>query len=206
MDDVSRNIVSLDNGEADLLAALRAGEPSAYEETVRRYSPQLLATAQRILRNEDDAQDAVQDAFLSAFRGLDQFAGQSKLVTWLHRIAVNAALLKLRHRRQAHEQSIDPLLPRFSSDGHQVEPAAPWESAAERVLERKETRDFVRRAIDDLPENYRTVLLLRDIEGLDTEETAKQLGVSEGTVKTRLHRARQALRTLLDPHFRGDGA
>jgi RNA polymerase sigma-70 factor (ECF subfamily) len=202
----SKNFVSLDDGEADLLADLRAGKPSAYEEAVRRYSPRLLATAQRILRNEDDAHDAVQDTFLSAFRGLDQFAGESKLATWLHRIAVNAALMKLRKRRQSHEQSIDHLLPRFANDGHQAEPAAPWDSAAERILERKETRDFVRRAIDNLPENYRTVLLLRDIEGLDTEETAQQLGLTEGVVKTRLHRARQALRGLLDPHFRGDGA
>src|SRR6266852_2001348 len=141
MDEASRNIVSLDDGEADLLAALRAGEASAYEETVRRFSPRLLATTQRILRNEDDARDAVQDTFLSAFRGLDQFAGQSKLATWLHRIAVNAALMKLRKRRQLHEQSIDHLLPRFSGDGHHVEPIVPWDTAAERVLERKETRD-----------------------------------------------------------------
>src|SRR5262249_4089251 len=191
-------IVSLDNGEGDLLAALRAGEPSAYEEAVRRDSPRLLATARRILRNEDDAHDAVQDAFLSAFRGLDQFERQSKLATWLHRIAVNAALMKLRKRRQTHEKSIDPLLPRFGTDGHQAEPASPWADAAERVLERKETRDFIRRAIDELPEDYRTILLLRDIEGLDTEETAEQLGVTKGVVKTRLHRARQALRSRLD--------
>jgi len=206
MDNASSNIVSLDDGEADLLAALRAGEPSAYEEAVHRYSPRMLAAARRILQNEADAHDAVQDAFLSAFRGLDQFEGQARLATWLHRIAVNAALMKLRKRRQMPERSIDNLLPRFSEDGHQAEPAAPWDSAAERVLERQETRDFVRRAIDELPENYRTVLLLRDIEGLDTEETAKHLGVSQGVVKTRLHRARQALRTLLHPHFRGDGA
>src|SRR5947209_18343986 len=170
MDEASRNIVSLDDGEADLLAALRAGEPSAYEEAVHRYSPRLLATTQRILRNEDDAHDAVQDTFLSAFRNLDQFAGQSKLATWLHRIAVNAALIKLRKRRQTHEKSIDHLMPRFAGDGHHVEPIVPWDTAAERVLERKETRDAVRHAIDHLPENYRTVLLLRAIEGLSTHE------------------------------------
>jgi RNA polymerase sigma-70 factor (ECF subfamily) len=114
--------------------------------------------------------------------------------------------MKLRKRRQTQERPIDDLLPRYSPDGHQAEPAASWDTAAERVLERKETREFVRRAIDKLPESYRTILLLRDIEELDTEETAKHLNVSQGVVKTRLHRARQALRTLLDPHFRGDGA
>jgi len=206
MDNASSNIVSLDDGEADLLAALRAGEPSAYEEAVHRYSPPMLAAARRILQNEADAHDALQDAFLSAFRGLDQFEGQARLATWLHRIAVNAALMKLRKRRQTQERPITDLLPRFSEDGHQAEPVVSWDTAAERVLERQETRDFVRGAIDKLPETYRTVLLLRDIEGLDTEETAKHLGVSQGVVKTRLHRARQALRTLLDPHFRGDAA
>ena len=192
--------------ETALVERLRRGDGAAFEELLRANTGRLLAVARRLLGNEEDARDAVQDAFLSAFRSIDRFDGQSALGTWLHRIAVNAALMKLRKRRQSHEKSIDHLLPRFSNDGHPAEPTAPWESAAERALERKETRDFVRRAIDELPENYRTVLLLRDIEGLDTGETAKELGVSEGVVKTRLHRARQALRSVLDPHFRGDGA
>ena len=145
--EASKNIVSLDDGEADLLAALRAGEPSAYEETVRRYSPQLLATAQRILRNEDDAQDAVQDAFLSAFRGLDQFAGQSKLVTWLHRIAVNAALQKLRRQQRHPEQSIEPLLPAFLEDGHHAQPAVAWRDPGPQAVEREETRRMVAAAL-----------------------------------------------------------
>jgi len=205
MDEPAPPIVSLEDA-GTLLAGLRGGDPAAHAEVVRRYSPRMLATARRILRNDEDARDAVQDAFLSAFKALDSFEGQAQLATWLHRIAVNAALMKLRSRRRKPERLIDDLLPRFHDDGHAAELAAPWENAAERALERKETRAFVRGAIDELPENYRTVLLLRDIEGLDTEETARQLGVTKLVVKTRLHRARQALRTLLDPHFRGDGA
>ncbi len=201
MDDPSSKLVGLEDGEGDLLAGLRAGSPAAYEEAVRRYSPRMLATAKRILGNEDDAQDAVQDAFLSAFRSLDSFEEHARLATWLHRIAVNAALMRLRKRRAHPERSISELLPRFAGDGHQAEPAAPWEAAAERTLEQKETRDFIRRAIEQLPENYRTVLLLRDIEGLDTEETARVLNTTPNAVKIRLHRARAALRTLLAPHL-----
>jgi RNA polymerase sigma-70 factor (ECF subfamily) len=109
--------------------------------------------------------------------------------------------MKLRGKQRKPERPISELLPRFLGDGHQAEPVVPWEPA-EKLLERQETRQQVRQAIDELPESYRTVLLLRDIEELDTEQTAEELGVSTAIVKTRLHRARQALRTLLDAHCR----
>ncbi len=188
--------------EAALVADLRTGDEAAFERVVRLYTPRLLAAARRILRNEEDARDAVQDAFLSAFKALPRFEGESRFATWLHRIGINAALMKLRSRQRKHERPIGELLPRFLSDGHPVDPAVAWEPV-EKLLERQETREFVRQAIDELPESHRTVLLLRDIEELDTEQAAEQLGVSTGVVKTRLHRARQALRTLLDAHFRG---
>ena len=197
--------VSAPDEEAGLVAALRAGDEAAYERVVRPYSPRLLASARRILRNEEDARDAVQDAFLSAFKSLEKFEGQSLFSTWLHRIGVNAALMKLRSRQRKPERPVSDLLPKFLEDGHQANPAVPWEPA-DKLLERQETRELVRRSIDTLPDSHRTVLLLRDIEGLDTEQTAEQLGVSAGVVKTRLHRARQALRTLLDEHFRRGSA
>lgn len=189
--------------EADLLASLRAGDPDATERFVRQSAPRLFSVTRRILGNDDDAQDAVQDAFLSAFRGLDSFDGSARLTTWLHRIAVNAALMKLRRQQRKPELSLDGLVPSFTDDGHAADPPAPWDQTAEQLLMRRETKDLVRQKIDQLPESYRTVLVLRDIEEMDTEETARLLGVSEGVVKTRLHRARQALRTLLDPHLRG---
>jgi RNA polymerase sigma-70 factor (ECF subfamily) len=158
--------------------------------------------ARRILGNEADARDAVQDAFLSAFRALDRFEAKASMATWLHRIAVNAALSRLRKQRRRDERSIDELLPRFLSDGHQESPAVEWRDSSESLLERQEACDLVRRAIRQLPEVHRTVLVLRDLEGLDTEAAAQLLDVTTGVVKTRLHRARQALRTLLDPHFR----
>jgi RNA polymerase sigma-70 factor (ECF subfamily) len=188
--------------DAILLARLRAGEASAYDDLVRTHSPRMLAVTRRILNSEDDAKDAVQDAFLSAFRGLQNFAGGSLISTWLHRIAVNAALMKLRSRRRKPERSIETLLPAYLEDGHHAENFQEWNLPVDTAMMRAETRAVVRKCIGELPDNYRTVLLLRDIEELDTDETAERLGLTPNAVKIRLHRARQALRTLLDPHFR----
>ena len=183
--------------DEQLLGRLRAGDDSAYEELVRKEMPHLLAVARRLLRNDDDAQDAVQQAFVSAFRALPAFNGQSRLTTWLHRIVTNAALMKLRARGRRPEESIEDLLPNFLDDGHHVEQFSEWSLPADAKLLRHETRARLRAAIDQLPDSYRTVLLLRDIEELSTEEAALQLGVTSNTVKIRLHRARQALLKLL---------
>jgi RNA polymerase sigma-70 factor (ECF subfamily) len=185
-----------------LLARLRAGDDSAYEELVRKETPHLLAVARRLLRHDEDAQDAVQQAFLSAFRALPAFNGQSRLTTWLHRIVTNAALMKLRTRGRRPEESIEELLPTFLDDGHHVEQFSEWSLPADARILRHETRTRVRAAIDQLPGSYRTVLLLRDIEELSTEETAQALGVTSNTVKIRLHRARQALLKLLNGELR----
>jgi RNA polymerase sigma-70 factor, ECF subfamily len=194
--------VTMEDGS--LLAALRAGDDAAYELLVREHSARLLAVARRILGSEEDARDALQDAFVSAFRAIHAFEGAARLSTWLHRIVVNVALMKLRSRRRKPETLIDDLLPAFQEDGHHVEAYTAWTETAETLLSRAETRQQVRAAIDRLPETYRLVLLLRDIEELDTREAAEALGVTPNAVKIRLHRARQALRTLLDPHFRRD--
>ena len=189
--------------EDTLVARLRAGEEGAFEELVRSHGGRMLSVARRLLRDPDDAQDAVQDAFLSAFRSLDRFEGSARLSTWLHHIVVNAALMKLRTRRRKPETSIEDLLPRFLEDGHPAQPAVAWKLPADQALERAQLLDLVRRRIDELPETYRIVLLLRDVEDLDTAETAEALGIAPNAVKTRLHRARQALRTLLDSELRG---
>ncbi|HVP31360.1 MAG TPA: sigma-70 family RNA polymerase sigma factor [Myxococcota bacterium] len=191
--------------ERKLLARLRGGEEAAFAELVKRHGGRMLTVAQRMLRHHEDARDAVQEAFLSAFRALDRFEGNARLSTWLHRIVVNAALMKLRTQRRKPEASIDELLPTFLEDGHAAEPSTPWREGSDETLSRRETRDLVRRSIDRLPESYRTILILRDVEELDTEETASLLGVSVNAAKTRLHRARQALRAILDPHFRAGG-
>lgn len=183
------------------LVSLRANDPDAVASLVRSESPRLLAVARRILRNDEDARDAVQDGFISALASLNRFEGGSQLSTWLHRIVVNAALMKLRSKRSRPEEPIGDLLPEFEADGHISVPAMEWAAADELVM-RDEVKRLVRGSIDRLPESYRTVLLLRDIEELTTEETALALEITPVAVKVRLHRARQALRTLLDPRLR----
>jgi RNA polymerase sigma-70 factor (ECF subfamily) len=194
---------SLAGDEERLLQALRRGDEAAYEELVRAHGGRMLAVTRRLLRSEDDARDAVQDALISAFKGIGRFESGCRLSTWLHRIAVNAALMKIRSRKRVAEESIEAMLPQFRADGHPVEwqPVA-WEPGADDEVERDQRAALVRRCISELPDSYRTVIMLREFEEMDTAETAAALGINENTVKIRLHRARQALRTLLDPHLR----
>jgi RNA polymerase sigma-70 factor, ECF subfamily len=184
--------------ERELLTQLRAGDEDAFGLVVQRYGGRMLATARRFLSNEHDAQDVVQEAFASAFRALDKFNGEAMLSTWLHRIVVNAALVQLRSRRRRSEQPIETLLPRFDQDGEWIDDPATRTDATETILERRDSREMVRRCIERLPDKYRCVLLLRDIEELDTDETARSLATTANTVKVRLHRARQALKTLIE--------
>lgn len=189
-------------GEAALVLRLREGDSGAFETLVRAHTPALLRVARRFMHSEEDARDAVQDAFVSAYRSIGAFAANARLSTWIHRIVINACLMRLRTRRRRPEEDIEQYLPRFAEDGHQAEPSEPWTETAETILQRTELQGVVRTAIDQLPDVYREVLLLRDIEELSTEEVADLLGVTRNAVKIRLHRARQALRTLLDPYMR----
>jgi RNA polymerase sigma-70 factor (ECF subfamily) len=189
--------------ETELADALRRGDAAAFEALVRSEAGRLLAVTRRLLANEEDAREAVQEAFISAFKAREQFGGDSKVSTWLHRIAVNAALSKLRTQKRRPEEAIEDLLPRFLPNGHYAKTFTAWTEPADEALARKETARLVREAINRLPESFRTALLLRDIEGFSTNEAAQMLGTTPNAVKLRLHRARMALRTLLEPHFGG---
>lgn len=189
-------------GESALLGRLRAGEEAAFEELVRMHGGRLLAVARRVTRSEADAEDAVQEAFLSAFKALEGFDGRSSLGTWLHRIVVNAALAQGRRRHSRREVAIEDLLPRFR-DGLHAEPPARQPNSGLGV-----TRDdasgiqekaVVWDALDQLPEEFRTVIVLRDVQGLESGAVAVSLGISDALVRQRLHRARQALAKLLQP-------
>jgi RNA polymerase sigma-70 factor, ECF subfamily len=183
--------------ENNLVERLKLGDEVAFETLVQRYGGRMLSVARRYLPVEQDARDAVQEALLSAFRGIRAFAGEARLSTWLHRIVVNAALMQLRSRRRRKEEPIENLLPHFSQEGK-------WAGEAQSALdeempiERRHTRELVRSCIARLPEKYRTVLLLRDIEDLNTEQVATILDATPSSVKVRLHRARQALRTVVE--------
>ena len=184
---------------------MRAGEAAAYETVVRRYGPRLLATARRILRDDALAEDCLQETFLKAFDKIGGFEGRSALGTWLHSILVNQSLMKLRkNKRERHEQ-IDDLMPQFDSNACRIE--APWSYLAtpDELLEQDQTRALVQSKIDQLPESYRIVLQLRDIEEFDTETVAAMLDITPGAAKVRLHRARAALKVLLEPLLRGEG-
>ena len=190
--------------ESSLLVGLRSRDEHAYEQFVQRYRSRVFAVTQRLLRNEDDAQDAVQDTFLSAFRAIDSFEGQAQFSTWLHRIASNAALMKLRTQRRKREEPLETcpsLDSRYSTRAANatslVNMVPDGKESVDAILQRQEIRALVHACIADLPAAYRSVVMLRDIEELDTAETARRLGASPTAVKLRLHRARKALRTLL---------
>jgi len=154
-----------------------------------------------LLGNEEDARDAVQEAFMNAFRSIGRFEGGSLLSTWLHRIVVNVSLMKLRRRKRKPEESLDHLLPAFHDDGHFADRIESGAEPADQRLAREEEQAAVRAAIDELPDHYRTIVLLRDIEGIGTNEVATELGITPNAVKLRLHRARQALRALVAPRL-----
>ena len=174
------------------------------EGFVREHIAWMLALSERLLRDPERAKDAVQDAFVSAFNGLESFEGRSGIKTWLHRITVNASLAQLRKTRQLAEESIDEWLPHFDELQCRVE--SPWNELAslQELLEQDEVRDRVKAAIDRLPQAYRIIVQLRDIEGYNTEEVATLLELTASNVKVRLHRARAALKKLLEPMLRGE--
>ena len=179
------------------VARLKSGDAAAFERLVRDNSPRLLIVARRFLPVEADALDALQDAFLSAYKALPAFDGNSRVSTWLHRIVVNACLMKIRSRSRRPETQVSDDLPILESGANASRGGKQLTSAAELAAQRAETRELVRKTIEELPEAYRTVLLLRDIEEFDTDQVARMMELSAGAVKTRLHRARLALRELL---------
>jgi RNA polymerase sigma-70 factor (ECF subfamily) len=174
------------------------------EKLVRENAGWMLVLAGRMMNDSALAEDVVQEALINALKGLPRFERQSSLKTWLHRITVNVALSKLRKHKRLAEQSIDELLPEFDRYDCRIE--RPWTHLASvhDMAENEETRAQVREGIRALPDPYRIVLQLRDIEGYDTGETAKLLETSESNVKVRLHRARAALKKLLEPVLRGE--
>ena len=190
---------------ASLIDRLRGGDTVALEEVMEQFAPRVHRLAYGITRNEADAEEVVQDVFLRLFRKIGAFEGRSALGTWIYRIAVNTALIKRRGKRATLEVLLEDHLPTFKEDGHREGDRAmllaDWSDTPEEELLSSEAREAVRRMITALPDHYRVVLLLRDMEELSNEETAEILEDSVASVKSRLHRARMALREQLTRSF-----
>jgi len=183
-----------------LVAKARDGDVRAFEELVSKYDRQIFRIAQHITQNREDAQDVVQDAFLKAYEKLDQFQGNSKFYTWLVRIAVNESLMRLRKRRTGKMVSIDDDIE--TEEGSVPRDLADWSPNPEQNYSQSELAEILRKTIQGLPQGFRVVFVLRDVEGLSTEETAETLGLSIPAVKSRLLRARLQLRERLSRYFR----
>jgi RNA polymerase sigma-70 factor, ECF subfamily len=188
-------------GDLALVERLRQADASALELLMERYSPRIYRVAFGITRNHAEAEEVVQDVFLTLFRKIDTFEGRAAIGTWLYRVAANAALIKRRGKRVELEVSLEDCLPTFRADGHREGDRswvlADWSETPESELLAGEAREILDRALERLPEHYRALLVLRDVEELSNEEVAEILGESVSSVKSRLHRARMALREIL---------
>lgn len=188
--------------EAELIQSVCNGEREAFYELVRPYERMIYATAISVVKNQADAEEVAQEAVLKAFSGLPNFRGESKFSTWLLQITYNEARMKLKKARSHLYESIDD---QQQSDDGDFWPKdyADWRPIASELLEQNEVRQAVQEAINSLRSIYREVLILRDIQHLSIQETTTILGISEASVKTRLHRARMLLRDSLAPGIDG---
>jgi len=204
MEAIENKGTEVPDAESLLVEAARGGDIAAFEALVRRYDRNVFRIAQHITQNREDAEDVVQDAFLKAYQNLGQFQGQSKFYTWLVRIAVNEALMRLRRRRPERMVSIDEDLK--TEEDSMPREIADWSPNPEQQYTQAELKEILGKTIQGLPPSFRTVFVLRDVEGLSTEETAAALELSVPAVKSRLLRARLQLRERLNKYFkRRDG-
>lgn len=195
--------------DRELVSRARAGEASAFSVLVGRHQRQIYRLALRMMGNESDAEEVLQEAFLHAYEKLGEFRGDAAFNSWIYRIAANSALMRLRRKRRAPEMlstSEEPLPelagPAFLPDGGYAEPPrSDWSLRADDALHNQQLGSAIERAVANLPADYRVVFLLKDVDGLSNEEIAESLGLSVPAVKSRLHRARLALREQLGEFF-----
>jgi RNA polymerase sigma-70 factor (ECF subfamily) len=189
--------------ESTLVSQAREGDKAAFGELVRRYEGKIFRLAQHVTQNREDAEDVLQETFMKAYEHLDQFKGDSKFYTWIVRIAVNQALMKLRRRKTDKTVSIDETID--TGEDTVVREIAAWDENPEQQFSRDELGGILDTAVRSLEPLYRSVFVLRDIEELSTEETAEALGLSVPAVKSRLLRARLQLREKLTRFFKRKG-
>jgi RNA polymerase sigma-70 factor, ECF subfamily len=200
------SIKGMDNSafdESSLVARAKAGDPTAFSALVHQYERKIYRLAKHITQNDEDAEDVLQETFLKAYEHLGGFQGNSKFYTWIVRIAVNESLMKLRKRKGDRTVPLDE--PVDTGEEMVAREIAVWEDNPEQRYSREELQEILDRAVEGLKPDFRTVFILRDIEELSTEETAEALGISIPAVKSRLLRARLALREKLTRQFKRKG-
>jgi RNA polymerase sigma-70 factor, ECF subfamily len=189
--------------DARLVEALRRDEPDAPERLVDRFGDRVYRLALRITRSNEDAEEAAQDALWTAARKVHTFKGESAFGSWLYRIAANAAYQKLRSRRtKAAEVALDDVLPALDAGGRHFEPMDDWSNRVDERALQRELREVLTEAIDTLPPDYRTALVLHDVEGLSNPDIAEALGISLPAVKSRVHRSRLFVRKRLADYMK----
>lgn len=192
------------DGDQDLVTRLQAGDQAAVEDLAARFQARTFSLAYRLTGNREDAQEVLQDVLLTVIQKIHAFRGEAKLSSWIYRIATNAALMKLRKRPKAYHVPIeDELGPRMDDNGFVAEPVADWSADPSDEAERRELGRRIHEAIQQLPPEYRSVVVLRDVEGLSAEEAAEVLELSVPALKSRLHRARLFLRHALTAYATG---
>jgi RNA polymerase sigma-70 factor (ECF subfamily) len=191
--------MNIDTDEAELVARLQAGDKAACAECIEIHSPRIYRLALRLMGNEAEAEDVLQETFLNAFKAIGSFEGRSELGTWLYRIAYNSAMMRLR-RPQPHMVSVEETMS-FESQSTIPRQLFDWCCLPEEDFESDEVRHRLEQAIRELPESLKVVFVMRELEGLSTNQTAEALEISPSAVKVRLHRARLWLREQLTPYF-----
>jgi RNA polymerase sigma-70 factor, ECF subfamily len=193
-----------DTEDVALVARAKAHDDAAFEELVRRHHSQVYRLALTMTKNPRDAEEVTQEAFLTLYRKIDSFRGESKFSSWLYRVTANAALMRMRKQRAQPAALLDDLLPQFYENGKIEKPSSDWSERADRQFENKELGNKINGAMAELPEKYRTILMLRDVEGLSIDDIAQTLGQSIPAVKSILHRSRLFVREALNTYFEGD--
>lgn len=184
-----------------LIERIKCGDEDAFEKILQRYQSRVYRLAYRITSSEADAEDVTQNVFFILHKKIASFKGESALFSWVYKITLNASWEILRNRKRENHVSIEQYLPKFKGDGRHTEPILDWSARPDEITTRKEAQSLVRKAIDGLSTEYKTVLILRDIEGLPIKETAEILDLTVPAVKSRLHRARLYVRRRLADYF-----
>lgn len=184
-----------------LVEDLKAGKMEAFDQIVERYQRKIYSLSFNITRNQMDAEDVAQEVLLSIYRKIDSFQGKAAFSSWVYRITLNATYMKLRNKKKDKFVALDDEYPAFNQAGFQTKKPFDWSDTAESLLFSNETKGIIEKAVNLLPEKEKVVFMLRDVEGLSTENVSEVLELSIPAVKSRLHRARLFLRKKLSNYF-----